>query len=154
MIYELLIELPQNRYNAGTFRLYGPDGRKRLFGECLGKADNARAAKASNPMRWAHAPYGDTPTGVYKPAAIQLFGVRHARLGSGWLPLDGELGQALYACTEGGRSGLGLHAGREGAKLIPTYGCIRVLEETWSALCMIAGTAQIRTVIVERGKNP
>ena len=153
MIFELLIELPEYRFNEGVFTLVGPRGEAVLGGPCLGRADGLRAKEANNSPRWADKPYGDTPTGIYQLRRIVHFNPPHARLGAAWLPLEGQFGQALFACTKGGRSGLGVHGGR-GEKLVPTYGCIRMRDSDFAAFSQLVATALVRTVIVERRSTP
>jgi hypothetical protein len=62
----ILINLPDNRYNPGTLELLDDAGTV-LFGPvaCLGKADNQMAAEHNNPARIHTKPFGDTPLDDY-----------------------------------------------------------------------------------------
>ena len=146
---ELEIILPENRYNPGKMVLRNEHDQQ-LMPEmpCLGKADNGRAIQAGNQSRSPLLPYGDTPTGLYKPAHLIIFEFPHRRLGRGWIPLQGEAGEAGIAMEV--RSGLGIHAGRGGSdkdRLIPTYGCIRMFDDDFDALEKVVRNNLIRTVI-------
>lgn len=128
----LFICLPVDRRSAGQITLIR--GR-RVSGRwrCLGKADNARAIRAGNRERDPTLPYGDFPTGTYEVTGYVAFETPHPRIGNGWLPLDGALGQARDA-KQGGRTGLGIHAGRGDDELRPTYGCLRMLDRDFAAM--------------------
>ncbi len=124
----LTVFLPKDRVKMGWFNLLASDDHLLLTGPARGKADNKRAIKAGNPTRDPIKPYGDTPSGEFHACGPVLFSQPHARLGVGWIPLRGKSGDALKAETEGGREGLGLHAGRGDDMLMATYGCIRVTD--------------------------
>jgi hypothetical protein len=146
------IFLPRDRYKPGRLHVFDATGRL-IHSDVpvLGKADNGRAAKAGNPDRAPMQPFGDTPTGSYVPTRRVMFGAPHDRLGKGWFPIEGATGDALVACTAGGRTGLGLHAGRGNDRLVPTYGCLRVLDSDFDALAALAGDAPVQIVVEEAG---
>ena len=148
-MYRIDISLPLSRPRPGMLVLSNTEGRPLLppfF--CLGKADNARATRAGNPDRDPTKPYGDTPAGVYAETSLVKFGAAHRRLGRAWIPIDGAEGQALRA-VEGGRTGLGIHAGRGNDRLIPTYGCVRMLDREFDLLAHRVGRGPIVVTIVE-----
>ena len=148
-MFHLIAELQEDRATPGRILGYDENGGNCFSAPCLGRADNQRAAQASNARRIAIRPDGDTPTGVYKPARLVRFEREHRRMGIGWLPLDGLFGQCCRA-LEMGRTGLGIHAGRGNTRLVPTYGCIRLLDKDFLELMERAGDQLIRTVIVEK----
>lgn len=143
----LVVLLPRDRAKAGVLTLFDDAGELMFPGApCLGKADNARAAKEGNPLRSPRMPYGDTPAGEYAPARVEIFAAPHARLGRGWIPLHGETGAAL-AAVRNGRTGLGIHAGRGDGALVPTFGCLRVSDSTFDRLVQAIGDDQVRVTI-------
>jgi hypothetical protein len=93
---------------------------------CLGKADNANAAKHGNPSRDPAKPEGDTPTGVYRITEVVRDPIPRETYGPAFIRLSPVSGQALEA-WKNGRRGLGLHGGalRDG-RLRPTFGCPRL----------------------------
>lgn len=160
MTFQLSITLPPAafRQRPGFFMLTDDDGRFYLSGYCLGKADNGEALKRGNAARIPTLPYGDTPTGDYGPTRLVLFDHRHARMGIGWIPIEGANGDALVARQkkdradlpdEGARSGLGIHAGRGSERLVPTYGCVRLKDSDFARLAEIVGERTIEVSIGE-----
>ncbi len=117
----------------GWFVLCDEGNHLLLTGPARGKADSKRAIEAGNPTRDPTRPYGDTPSGTFFETGVVTFATPHRRLGTGWLQLRGKSGDALQAMTNG-RTGLGIHAGREGDKLWATYGCVRLLTDDYDAL--------------------
>ena len=145
-IYALL---PKDRRLPGMLHLFGHRGGLVLASiACLGKADGARAAAEHNPSRDPIMPYGDTPAGTYKPALVDIFAAPHARMGRGCIPLEGEAGEALVAAQHG-RTGLALHAGRGNARLVPTYGCVRITDDDFERLVAALGDEPVRVRIEE-----
>ncbi len=145
------IELPKNRYEDGKLWLCNSRGAQIMAAiSCLGKADNARAIKANNKSRNSVEPYGDTPTGIYKKSKIVIFKERHRSIGHGWIALSGLSGKAAIASNK--RTGLGIHGGRGSIKLIPTYGCVRILDHDFDALYNAVGDNDIYVEINEAGE--
>lgn len=126
------MSLPKNRTFLGTLRLVGVDGEL-IYGpvRAYGKADNAMAARRGNRSRNTKLPFGDTPSGLYgirfspQPMADRgTYGMNRVVFMD---PLSGDAAEA----EENGRSGLWLHGGSlRNGRLRPTYGCIRVDDET------------------------
>lgn len=139
--------LPADRTKPGYLHLFDDDGSAQdLDLECLGKADNGRAAAEGNPSRDPTKPYGDTPSGRYERTRIVDFDAPHARMGRAWIPLTGETGDALEAMQRG-RTGLGIHAGRGDGRLVPTYGCLRMLDHDFEVLAGALGDEEFRVTI-------
>lgn len=148
-MYLIIIELPRDRHKRGTLWLYDKEGILIKTMKCLGKADNQNAQQNHNASRNPSIQWGDTPTGVYHPATVDVLPDDH-HLGKQWIRLEGKVGQSLEARKRGKRSGLAIHAGRDGDRLVPTYGCIRVLQSDFNVLCNNIGDDQVRTIIVEQ----
>lgn len=147
----IVIFLPRDRAKQGLLHLFGDDGRF-LTGNirCLGKADNQRAIEAKNPLRDSTRPYGDTPSGTYAPSKVTLFEPVHPRLGKAAILIDGVEGNALIAKEEG-RTGLAIHGGRGNDGLVPTYGCVRVLDRDMEKLVMALGDLPVTVEIEDLG---
>lgn len=134
-------------------------GRVLLEAPCLGKADNGQALKNGNPDRDPVRPWGDTPTGTYRPAKVITFSPEHATLGRFAIALVGSGGQALEAMLERPdkprRTELYIHAtrsldeGRGETRLIPTYGCLRLLDADMAALAALLGDQAVAITIDE-----
>ena len=144
--------LPLDRAQRGVLilRPVGSTEAPSLVCECLGKADNQRAAQAANPQRSPIRPYGDTPAGIYAPARITPYQGRNPGIGPYWLPMEGIEGAAKVAKEEG-RTGLALHAGRGDLGLTPTFGCIRVYSRHFARIMGLTrgGRIQVRVFDVE-----
>ena len=141
------IELPFNRLGEGTLRLIGQDGDALLTARCRGKADGRKAAREGNRTRSPLLPYGDTPSGIYQPTRVHHFPQQaKSRLGPAWMPIIGVHGDAL-AARQNGRVGLGIHGGRGDAKLIATYGCVRMLDKDFGRLAELLGDAEVGVTI-------
>lgn len=143
----LIVKLRHDRSQAGDYSLLDPSSVVVLRGSCLGKADNARATQAGNRARNPVKPYGDTPLGRYRPAPITVFSPHHPRLGAYGIELIGEAGPALVAMAE--RTGLWVHAGRGDGRLVPTYGCLRLLDRDMAAMARLVGRGLVRVTIAE-----
>lgn len=140
-MFHIEITLPRERTRPGNLTLWRYTGGdiRTLIGrwDCLGKADNARAAKKGNPSRDPKHIKGDTPTGVYCSRALTER--PHAKDGDGigrwWIPLEPAGGEAL-AAKWNGRTALGIHGGRprRDGRLVPTEGCVRVDDTTIAEL--------------------
>lgn len=116
---------------------------------CLTKADSQRAIEAGNHDRVPSLPYGDTPWGEYMPTQVIIFETPHKRMGAWAIPLVGLSGQALKAMET--RHGLYIHGGRGSDRLIPTYGCVRLLDDDGEWLVDLVGTATLNIAIHEDG---
>lgn len=136
----ILVTLPKNRARLGlTGVLDG--GYNHVTGPfpCLGKSDNAAAARAGNPQRDPLGRNGDTPTGTYRatlaplhnptPARLRTFGA-HPRL------LLTPIGGPALQAHRNGRRGLMIHGGAlgPGGVLRPTHGCVRLSDDHMAAL--------------------
>lgn len=153
-MFRIKIFLPADRARAGVLRVFkGPTQEYMMDRPCLGKADNARAAKAGNPTRDPALPYGDTPTGEFAVSRYFPFAETHPRIGDGWIPMTGLSGQAEDA-VRGGRTGLGIHAGRGNDRLVPTYGCVRLLDSDMAWLAKLVGDSEIRTEVFQGEPGP
>jgi len=146
-MFLLVARLPDNRYRAGTFTLYHAGGLTLLAGDCLGKADNERAAKEGNPSRDPILPYGDTPLGGYVPAKVVRFDPPHHRMGAIAIPLIGASGDALQARVRGKRTGLFIHGGRGDDRLVPTYGCLRLRDRDMAEIARLVGDSIVEVTI-------
>jgi len=146
--WTLRVSLPRDRRQSGDFELLDAAGNKVLVGGCLGKADNEQAIKAGNAARDPIRPYGDTPSGLYRPARVLHLVPRHQRMGDYAIPMIGAAGQALGAMAA--RTGLYVHAGRGDARLVPTYGCLRLLDRDMLAIQRRVGDSLITVEIAER----
>jgi len=159
----ITVTLPANRLRTGSLELWREDGATiTRYGiwECLGKADNQRAAKKGNPSRDSTRIKGDTPTGVYAPTKVTVR--PHYKPGDGvgadWIPLDPQSGDAALAKANG-RTGLGIHAERGNYSpshtvtngLVPTEGCIRMRQRDYDALKHNLAGAFVDAVIVKEG---
>lgn len=153
-MYRIKIYLPADRRRKGVLRVFrGPTQEYMMDAPCLGKADNGRAAKAGNPDRDPALPYGDTPAGEYAPAKYVRFAEPRPRIGEGWIPMTGISGQAGDA-VRGGRTGLGIHAGRGDGRLVPTYGCLRMLDRDMAWLAKLVGGDEILIEVFEGEPGP
>jgi hypothetical protein len=122
---KLFALLPPNRSEPGS--LWAQDATTIVWGpvRCLGKADNAHAAKAGNPTRDPVKLEGDTPTGAYRITGVVREPHPPETYGPAFIRLSPVSGPALEG-WKNGRRGLGIHGGtlRDGA-LRPTFGCLR-----------------------------
>ncbi|MGQ3072559.1 MAG: L,D-transpeptidase [Ferrovibrionaceae bacterium] len=145
--WTLSVRLPRDRRLPGNFALIDPAGNTVLVGGCLGKADGQRAIQARNPDRDQARPFGDTPTGRYRPAQIAHLVPPHAVMGDYVIPMIGIEGRALAAMAE--RSGLYVHGGRGNDRLVPTHGCLRLLDRDMIAIDRCVGRGLISIEIRE-----
>lgn len=156
----LRVFLPPNRVQPGWAHLIGSTGAVIESWPILGKADNAKAAAKGNPTRDPLRPFGDTPTGDYAPVKVVEFTdaelAKGTSVGRRWFHLRGTGGDAAIACgpvvgafNAGARTGLGLHAGRPGERLVPTYGCLRMLENDLEDLCAAVGDDALQVSVEE-----
>lgn len=143
MTFRIVIKLPADRTQEGILVLYRDDLTVSVM-RCLGKADNQRAAEAGNPHRDPILPYGDTPLGAYAPASLEILNPPHPRMGSYVIPLTGIGGDAKAAMAA--RAGLAIHAGRGDERLVPTYGCVRLLDRDIEGLRLHLDGARIDAI--------
>ena len=119
---------------------------------CLGRADSWRARKAGNSSRDPRHPFGDTPLGGWRAARIAHNRPQRWPLGVIWLgPSHGAKvtsGQALEAAKQG-RTGLAIHSGRGNERLIPTFGCLRLLDDDFHRLIELLGHVEFDVEIKE-----
>lgn len=137
----LLAIFPKDRAQQGTLQLF--DGNASKVGEwpCLGKADNERAKQKGNPSRDPVKRFGDTPIGTWKVriGVAQKNIAAYGPLAPFTLWPTG--GQALASHSPANRrSGIWVHGGdfNKAGGLRPTFGCIRVHNETMAALHRLA----------------
>ena len=136
----LIATLHRDRAIPGAIEARNATGRIGGPWECLGKADNAKAAAHHNPSRDPLKKYGDTPTGIYTcsvgiaQANTRTFGPHP------FIALAAKAGQCVRAVIEWGRTGFGLHGGdlNQIGKLRPTWGCLRVHNETMAEIHALA----------------
>lgn len=146
---QIIITLPNNRIQPG--RLMALNGGVVEFtAECLGKADNGAAAQAGNPDRDPTKPFGDTPLGDYQPAGIVHLPPPAGHMGLLIIPLIGISLEALEA-MQNGRKGLAIHGGRGDDKLIPTDGCVRLLDKDMAELSAFLGQ-ETASISIESGE--
>ena len=144
------IVLPADRRREGRLRLIDDTGDV-LDVRCLGKADNATAAKHGNPHRSPLRPYGDTPTGEYLVTAIRRYDPLHASFGARFIALEPIGGDALTA-KQNGRAGLAIHdddVPPADGTLRVTYGCVRV--DTPAAVALAARLMVDDRVMIREG---
>lgn len=142
--FRIFVYLPTDRWKPGFLRLFDPNGTKMLYDmPCRGKADGGRATKEGNPARDPAKPFGDTPSGLYRPSRITRFSPSHKTLGPLAILLEGQTGEALKAAQQG-RTGLALHGGRGDDQLMATHGCIRVFDRDMALLAGAIGDAPVK----------
>ena len=129
------IKLDRDRRKPGTLMIADV-----IAVPCLGKADNAAAAKVGNPSRSPIERNGDTPRGSYMAQVGSTYAATAAQRRSyGPHPvirLTPQAGECLTA-HKLGRRGLLIHGGdpaADGVSLRPTHGCIRLSNKHQGAL--------------------
>lgn len=135
----LFAELPLDREAEGRFSVLDDEGRGVLGPvRCRGEADDAEERRHGTADDHPLGLFGDHPFGESRVTSIEqgkqparAYGPFFFRL----LPLAGE----AKAAWDAGRRGLGLHGGDLGAgsTLRPTYGCLRLDNETCEALAKL-----------------
>ncbi|MBF0249946.1 MAG: L,D-transpeptidase [Alphaproteobacteria bacterium] len=152
--YHISVFVPVDRLLPGFMRVFDPDGVRVLYDlPCRTKADGADAAEHDNPHRDPTRPYGDTPTGLYRPTWISRYIARHRTFGHHAILLEGQTGDALKA-AQNGRTGLAIHGGRGDDKLMATYGCIRMFDRDIAMLAEEVGQAAVVVEVIESGPWP
>ncbi|HEY9081326.1 L,D-transpeptidase [Magnetovibrio sp.] len=132
--FRIYVYLPTDRWKPGFIRVFDPRGAQVLYDiPCRGKAANKDAALYDNPHRDPTKPYGDTPSGLYRPARVSAFPSKHRTFGHYAILLEGQTGDALKA-MQNGRTGLAIHGNRGDEHLMATYGCIRVFDRDMALL--------------------
>jgi hypothetical protein len=160
-VSSILISLPDNREQHGQLAMdngFGPV-------PCLGKADNAEAAKQGNPLRNPERPFGDTPLGEYigsvryetdTPANQHSYGSPDA---SGKIPvvhlqpIEGDTQAWARETFEGMKDmGILIHCrANENTILFPTHGCVRVFQKDMTALiAALSGVASFPVSIQQQ----
>jgi hypothetical protein len=145
----ITILLPLDRTQPGTLSVLNSDGSA-AFGPvaCLGKADNGMAAQHGNVGRDSTKPYGDTPLGTYAAVPMWRPSVGPTDMGNLIIPLHPLTGDAWLA-EQNGRTGLAIHGGRGSDRLIPTDGCVRLLDKDIASLSDFMGNSALPIVIKE-----
>ena len=151
----LVATFPQDRSKVGSLVVEHPGGVESF--PCLGKADDAMAAKKRNKMRDPLRPYGDTPLGTW---TARLGVIQRETSAYGPFPVIAlwpERGQALQAyALPNPRSGIWLHGGDKNSQghLRPTFGCIRVSNETMARLVeLLKQNGQVATLETKEEDN-
>ncbi len=130
----ILITVHRDRFRAGTLQVLDAAGRSVLETPCLARAAAEVAAAAGNPKRDPLKRRGDTPAGSYvAPQGVVALDPPQKGFGGGWIPLDPVGGEA-QAAENAGRRGLAIHGGRGDKKLVPTAGCVRVLDADFARI--------------------
>lgn len=135
----LLAELPPDRETEGRFSVFDDAGAMVLTSvRCFGEADDAEERRRGTADDDPIGLYGDHPFGEYRVTAIEQ-GKQPARSYGAFFfrlfPLSGEAKTAW----EAGRRGVGIHGGdlRSGGSLRPTFGCLRIDNETCETLAKL-----------------
>lgn len=143
------IQFSRNRWERGFLTVAGTQ-----FGcPCLGRADQAAAAKVGNPFRNPLRRNGDTPTGTYRAWVGKVLRSERSYGPHPVIRLDPIGGDALEA-KRNGRAGLLIHGGdpaADGRSLRPTHGCVRVSNFHQKALLdALAGSGEeFHLVVIE-----
>ncbi|WP_151737702.1 L,D-transpeptidase ['Paenibacillus yunnanensis' Narsing Rao et al. 2020] len=139
MSYHIIVNLPANRDNKGSLKMYDGSGAL-VFGpvEALGRGTNM-ASNGYDHTNWIEE-NSDTPTGVYAASVIDP-GTPTSSYGSYQrVAMDPTSGNALLA-ENNGRFGIMIHGGDASKEtnaswypLRPTYGCVRISNSNQNAL--------------------
>lgn len=154
-MYKIDIHYSTNRNRFGFLRLYDAEGRSLLPYDfpCFGKADSARASKKGNPSRNPVLPWGDAPSGRFKPVHVSRFDPPRSTFGPTAILLEGVSGDAKIA-KDNGRTGLAIHAERGNHRLMATYGCTRLLDDDMEFLCELIDDELVEVKIIDHAKWP
>ena len=136
--------LPVDRTLPGFLRVTSPVGAQLLYDiPCRGKADSQNAAAHGNPDRDPTRPWGDIPSGVYRPTRLMRYDPPQRTFGRFAILLEGQDGDALLAAQRG-RTGLAIHGNRGNERLMATYGCLRLFDRDMELLAhAIVGTVVV-----------
>lgn len=155
---KVIVDLKTNRLKTGLLSVV-EDGQTVLGPYvCLGKSDNAAAAKEGNPTRNPLFRNGDMPTGewlITRVITTATNGLPIASYGPhGALDLQPFSGQCVQA-YKNGRSGIWIHSGNLNAagKLRPTYGCVRLHNDDMlqliNKLAPVLSIEKVRLIVSE-----
>ena len=133
----IVVKLPADRTQPGTLTLT-LDGGAQFTWPCLGKADNLAAADHNNASRDPTLPYGDTPLGIYDVTRADTPSPPRHDMGTTVIWLDRPIAGDAVTAAHNGRTGLAIHAGRGNDRLVPTNGCVRMLDKDIDALFALA----------------
>lgn len=150
---KLLAELPVDRETEGRFSVLDEDGHCILGPvRCRGEADDAEEARHGTPDDDAIGVFGDHPFDGSRVTAIEQNKQPARSYGPFFFRLFPLTGQAK-AGWDAGRRGLGIHGGElgPGGMLRPTYGCLRLDDETCESLAKLVAPelAAGRSVLYE-----
>jgi hypothetical protein len=148
MITAIKVALFADRKRVGKLVAYNQDA---VVFEC--PALGLSVGHAKNPKRDATRFRGDTPLGEYALTSVRNRGVYTRGIGRYSVHLDPVAGEALTA-ERNGRTGLLIHGGRGDQKLVPTFGCIRLLDKDMTALARLAGKSRFTVSIVANTARP
>jgi hypothetical protein len=153
---EITVTLPADRTQPGTLTVTDGKGRMLASMPCLGRAARELCAQGGNPSCAPTKRLGNTPLGDYvaRQGVVARPKGRTTGFGTHWIPLDPVGGEAQEA--EGnGRAGLAIHGGRGNARLVPTGGCIRVLDKDFARLAAALGDhVAVRVRVRAEGQRP
>lgn len=136
----LIATFPADRHQLGTLKAMA-NGSLLASWSAYGKADDAEAARFGNPSRNPLQRFGDTPVGMWKVTLgkvnppVETYGPNPVLM---LWPLSG---QALASHgPDRRRAGIWVHGGDLNAAggLRPTYGCVRVANETMAAILALS----------------
>jgi hypothetical protein len=142
----LIATLPKNRNIPGELVALDDAGREWFRCDCFGKSDNAKAAAEGNARRDPLKRYGDTPTGTYRLERMgpwspaRTYGPHPVLL---MVPTGGDALTSHSGLNP--RRGLAIHGGdlgrnRKTKLLRPTWGCVRVHNESLARIWELALT--------------
>ena len=147
-IGDLLIVLPADRTRPGQMALFDAIGDQKFTAACLGRSAGI-FDKVTGTVRRDRLQFrGDTPLGDYAVTFVSQLAKPITGIGSIWIGLDPEGGEALRA-EQNGRRGLGIHGGRGNSRLMPTHGCVRLTDIDMAALAKAAGRMRFTVTIRE-----
>lgn len=132
----LIALLPKDRTQRGKLQLWRDGSLIQVF-DVLGKSDNETARKRNNTSRNPLLPFGDTPVGTWKVAVGPIKSDHKTYGHNPVLMLWPTGGPALVSHDAAHRrTGIWLHGGDTNAlgNLRPTFGCLRVHNETMARL--------------------
>jgi len=137
-----LVQLKPDRSLEGTITFFEiPKSTNTKQVRCLAKSDNTKAKNSGNESRDPLKPFGDLPTGTYK--AVITTAESNDKYGphKRWV-LNALTGDAWTAVHDNGRYSLMIHGGKlRNGKLRPTYGCLRLDDETMEWLAGLGVTS-------------
>lgn len=151
----VIVTVPKDRREPGTLLVTDEAGGVLHRCQCLAKSDSQYALQHGNPSRDPTKAGGDTPTGLWQLTTIDERSEGEGLNMGRWviwlgLPLGGIAvnGDARIAEANGRRE-LAIHAGRGNDRLVPTHGCIRILDHDAEALHQAIGTDDVQVQVQE-----